>query len=236
MSNDGAGEGGATGAAMLDAWRARGADRFDPVRFRFIEAFVRRMDAVQGDARRILDDRLAQLLAAYGEGIATAQSADGPEATPVATAPQQEAKPQRGALAELVDHIGRVSAHGAGPAPGDAVASLAPSGEEKTLRYFRNTWSRLSAERRVTQSLAKVPENAGPLNSHHLVHRALTLMRDLSPEYLNRFMSYVDTLLWADLVNSSAGSGNNSGGSAAAGANAPRAESGGKKTGRAKAG
>ena len=49
--------------------------------------------------------------------------------------------------------------------------------------------------------LAKVPENAGPLNSQHLVHRSLTLMRDLSPEYLNRFMSYVDALSWLDQAN-----------------------------------
>jgi Protein of unknown function (DUF2894) len=71
----------------------------------------------------------------------------------------------------------------------------------KTLSYFRSTWSKLSADRRLTQSLAKVPENAGPLNSQHLVHRSLTLMRDLSPEYLNRFMSYVDALSWLDQAN-----------------------------------
>ncbi|RQO44203.1 DUF2894 domain-containing protein [Variovorax sp. KBW07] len=219
---------------MLDAWRARGADRIDPVRFRFIEAMARRTAGQQGDARRLLEDRLAGLLAAYGERVAAGEQAADSMAPPaavaiaIATQQQQQSQPPRGALAELVEHLGRVSAHGDGPAPGDAVASLTPSGEEKTLRYFRNTWSRLSAERRVTQSLAKVPENAGPLNSHHLVHRSLTLMRDLSPEYLNRFMSYVDTLLWIDQVNSS-------GAAAPAGANAPRAESG-KKTARAKPG
>lgn len=213
--------------AMLDAWRARGDHRVDPVRFHFIEALARRTVAQQGDARRILDDKLARLLVAYGEGVARAEGLDG-AAAPSEAAARQEAQPQRGALAELVDHIGRVSAHGDGPAPGDAVASLAPSGEQKTLRYFRNTWSRLSAERRVTQSLAKVPENAGPLNSHHLVHRSLTLMRDLSPEYLNRFMAYVDTLLWVDQVNSA--------GAASAGASTTRAESAKKTTGRAKAG
>lgn len=227
-----AGDDVAQSGAMLDAWRARGADRIDPVRFRFIEAMARRTASQQGDARRLLNDRLAGLLAAYGERVDAGEQATddmAPAAVAITTQQQQQhSHPPRRALAELVEHLGRVSAHGDGPAPGDAVASLTPSGEEKTLRYFRNTWSRLSAERRVTQSLAKVPENAGPLNSHHLVHRSLTLMRDLSPEYLNRFMSYVDTLLWIDQVNSS-------GAAAAAGANAPRAESG-KKTARAKPG
>ncbi len=69
-----------------------------------------------------------------------------------------------------------------------------------------------------------MPENAGPLNSHHLVHRSLLLMRDLSPEYLNRFMTYVDTLLWVDQLN---------GAGAAAPVNTPRAETS-KKTGRGK--
>ena len=115
----------------------------------------------------------------------------------------------RGALAELVDHI--------------APACVAPSAtaELKTLGYFRSTWSRLSAERRLTQSLATVPENAGPLNSHHLVHRSLMLMRELSPEYLHRFMSYVDALLWVDRVN---------GGNALAASDSPRAENHRKKS------
>jgi hypothetical protein len=106
-----------------------------------------------------------------------------------------------------------------GPASGGGTPEL------KAVTYYRSTWSKLSAERRLTQSLAKVPDNAGPLNSHHLVHRALILMRDLSPEYLNRFMSYVDALLWIDQANGSM---------AAAAATAPRTENS-KKTGRGKA-
>jgi hypothetical protein len=58
-----------------------------------------------------------------------------------------------------------------------------------------NTWSKLSVDRQVTQALHQAPANAGPINSHMLVLRSLTLMRDISPEYLNRFISYADTLL-----------------------------------------
>ena len=47
----------------------------------------------------------------------------------------------------------------------------------------------------MAQALNQAPKNAGPINSHMLVLRALTLMRDISPDYLNRFTSYVDTLL-----------------------------------------
>ncbi|VTU29888.1 DUF2894 domain-containing protein [Variovorax sp. RA8] len=184
--------------ATLDAWRERGDHRLDPVRFRFIEALARRAAAHHGDARRILDDKLVQLLAAYGEDVEKRRGAP----VPAATAKQQD-PPDPGPLAGLLDHIARHAAsQGEEPAPG---LSAAP-GELKTLGYFRSTWSRLSADRRLTQSLAAVPENAGPLNSHQLVHRALTLMRELSPEYLHRFMSHVDALLWLDRANAASAS------------------------------
>ncbi|MDP9965189.1 hypothetical protein J2W37_002909 [Variovorax paradoxus] len=211
-------------AAVLDAWRAQGGHRRDPVRFRFIEALARRAAAHEGDARRILDERLAVLLAAYRGNLEEARHADGLPAVRDASA-KQAARPSRGPLAELVEHMARQAPpQGDDGAAADDAVSATP--ELKTLRYFRSTWSRLSADRRLTQSLAKVPENAGPLNSHHLVHRSLMLMHELSPEYLNRFMSYVDTLLWVDQLNGSNGP---------AAANAPRAE-GPKKNARGKSG
>jgi hypothetical protein len=70
--------------------------------------------------------------------------------------------------------------------------------ELKTLRNFRNTWSKLSADKQAAQALEQAPTNAGPINSHMLVLRSLALMRDISPDYLNRFMSYADTLLCLD--------------------------------------
>ena len=202
-------------AAMLDAWRARGEHRADPVRFRFIEAMARRAAGHEGDARRILDEKVAGLLAAYREKLEEKQRA--------VAGTKQEAVLTPGPLAQLVEHIARQSPL---QAEGPAATDAAPAPELKTLRYFRSTWSRLSADRRLTQSLAKVPDNAGPLNSHHLVHRSLMLMHELSPEYLNRFMSYVDTLLWVDQVNGS---------NAPAAANTPRVESK-KKGARGKAG
>jgi hypothetical protein len=46
----------------------------------------------------------------------------------------------------------------------------------------------------LRQSLEHAPENAGPLNSSALVHRSIALMRDMSPGYLQHFVSYVDDL------------------------------------------
>ena len=184
---------------MIEAWRERGDHQFDPVRFRFIEALVRRAASHRGEARRVLDDKVDRLLATYGEDLERARCAP-----PAAGAPAGRT-PGRGPLAELVEHIARhawVDGDATATA-GMASPALSSASELKTLRYFRSTWTRLSAERRLTQSLARVPENAGPLNSHHLVHQSLSLMRELSPEYLERFVSYVDTLLWIGGANRS---------------------------------
>ncbi|WP_205171686.1 DUF2894 domain-containing protein, partial [Burkholderia sp. LMG 13014] len=48
--------------ATLDAWREQGADRLDPVRFHRIDALERRAAALEGNARALLDARLATLL------------------------------------------------------------------------------------------------------------------------------------------------------------------------------
>ncbi|MGF6779773.1 DUF2894 domain-containing protein [Paraburkholderia sp. GAS334] len=183
--------------ATLDAWRERGADRLDPVRFRFIEALDRRAARHSGDARRILDDRLSTLLAAYASGLerAASRAADaGSAASP--------AGPARGALAGLIDYIAsHAPAGGDEPAAGD-VASRSPAWPElEALDYFRALSSKVRNERQFRQSLEQVPGNAGPLNSSSLVHRSLSLMRELSPGYLQQFLSYVDALSWMEQMN-----------------------------------
>ena len=165
------------------------------VRARFAQALARRADAHAGAARRVLDDRLAALAAAP-------PASDG-EPSHVAAATSR-----RGALAELVADAARrkaapvpgTSAQPREPEPARAVAS-----DARTVQFFKRTWSRLSADQRLAQSRATLPENAGPLNSHHLVHRSLTLMRELSPEYLERFVGYVDALQWLEQANDATG-------------------------------
>jgi hypothetical protein len=66
------------------------------------------------------------------------------------------------------------------------------------VRHFRNTWSKLSVDKQVAKALGQGPRNAGPINSHRLVLASLALMREISPDYLNRFMCYADALLCLD--------------------------------------
>ena len=213
--------------ATLDAWRERGAERMDPVRFHFIEALDRRAAGYSGEARRILDARVAGLLAAYAEDLGktafvadAAGSASG--ARNAASAPQSGG-PTRAALGVLLDHIASRASTAEAPAfaAGQLTPQPAPWPELEILGYFREVWSRLGTERQLRQSLQQVPGNAGPLNSSSLVHRSLSLMRELSPGYLQQFLSYVDALSWMEQINS---------GGAPAGKEAPRAASPRKST------
>ncbi len=200
--------------AMLDAWRARGADRLDPVRFHVIDALDRRAAGHSGEARRILDARLSGLVEDYAERERMARDT-GQTGGPASSAP-----PARGALADLLDHIAsraparNDSRHTARTA--HAAGSFGADPELKTLDYFRETWSTVSTERQLRQALEQVPRNAGPLNSSSLVHRSLLLMQELSPAYLRQFLSYVDALSWMEQMNGNA---------APAGPDAPRAAS-----------
>lgn len=182
--------------ACLANWRARGADQADPVRFRLIEALARRAAALEGEARRLLDARLATLAADYEARLARPAPSE-PPATP----------PAPGPLAALVAQFGPQEELQAPPATAATPVPLArrPGPPElRALRQFRRTWTRLHADQRLSQSQARVPDQAGPLNSYHLVHRSLKLMRDLAPDYLHRFVSYVDTLLWLDQAHGGA--------------------------------
>lgn len=63
---------------------------------------------------------------------------------------------------------------------------------------FQTTWSLIHAEAQVEQATQQAPANAGPLNPHRLVLRTLAMMREISPDYLQQFLSQLDTLQWLE--------------------------------------
>ncbi|NTX31106.1 DUF2894 domain-containing protein [Burkholderia pyrrocinia] len=168
--------------ATLDAWREQGADRLDPARFHRIDALERRAAVLDGSARELLDARLATLIEGFAEVVARADEAKAAPDNAEAAA----GAPVRGALAELVERLAR-----------DAQADRRGIDPE-LVDYFRTMWSKVRTEQQYRQSLDQVPRNAGPLNSNSLVHRSLSTMRELSPEYLQQFLSYVDALAWLE--------------------------------------
>jgi len=173
-------------AEALAALRRAGAARIDPVRLHYLEVLAGRMTAAAPAVRQALQHRWQVAYVALDTRCRRALEA-GVELAPVT------AQTAGGPLTELNHYIRQVSR------AATAAAAGADSGEDATelrsLRDFRATWGRIAAEDQVDAALARSPENAGPLNSHSLVVRSLALMRGLSPDYLRRFLSQVETLM-----------------------------------------
>jgi hypothetical protein len=198
----------------LAALRASGADRRDPVRFVTLEALARRATAQPESIRQPLLTKLNAMAdqLATSPTQATQTSAECPtpspltelltyinqhaHAQPSATqAANESAAPQGNSLAAAVNPKFR-------PNSQTAAGGRSRQGPElKSVAYFRNEWSKLSTEQQLTKTLAQAPENAGPMNSQHLVLRSLQVMRDIAPDYLQGFMSYIDTLIWLEHVD-----------------------------------
>lgn len=212
---------GTDAGAQIEALRARGAQGFDPVGLRFIEAMARRAASRDGSLRRLLDERLESALDAYRLRLDHATEAARETAASGRPAAQDSGSP----LAELLAHIGTHTTDTAA----SASHPLAGAPQElRSMRYFRRTWSRLSVDRQLSRALDQAPANAGPLNSHHLVLQTLKQMREISPEYVEQFMSWVDALMWLEQAD---------GGRSTAQKNAPANEAGKKrKPARRKAG
>lgn len=161
----------------------------DPVARCIRDALARRAADLAGPTQQWLLQRAVRWQApSSAETSGTPGAPDTPEHL-LAT----EAVRRRAALAGLsaqIDRLGRTPSH----LPVQA-ASTAANPPLRAVAAFKGTWSRLRAEQRLRQALAQVPVQAGPLNSSHLVHRALQTLHALSPEYLDALMAHVDTLL-----------------------------------------
>ncbi|WP_267225505.1 DUF2894 domain-containing protein [Dyella silvae] len=176
-----------TARTALDAWREQQADRLDPIRFHLMEALERRVARHEGEARRLLDGKLSVLVEAYAGDLARAAPRGGDVEAPDAAT--------NTTLVGLVDLIAsHASARVGVSVPDHVTAQPAVPATLEALGEFRKIWSRLRTESQLRQSMEPAPTNAGPLNSSALVHRSIALMRELSPGYLQHFLSYVDDL------------------------------------------
>ena len=164
----------------LDALRASGAARVDAVGWHYIETLAKRTREQSGPAQMKLVAKLQEALVRLETRMSAATG-------PVA---KQDAIPSP--LATLLRDMGSKST------PQASRTTTGWGHESPRIQQFRKQLRQISVQKQVIQAIAQAPQNAGPINSHMLVLRSLGLMRDISPDYLNRFMAHVDTLLCLD--------------------------------------
>ena len=83
-------------------------------------------------------------------------------------------------------------------------APPSPPAELKALSQFRHSWARLDVALQLQRSKRQAPENAGPLNSQGLALRALQQLQTISPDYLERFVSQIEALMWLEQADTAA--------------------------------
>ena len=213
--------------ALLASMRDQGSERYDAAGWHYLETLARRAAVHEGSVRRLLEAKLARAAAAFAGRFAQTRSAAAEllaaacKEHPRAVGELQqlfsesdfkglrhlcatlEARQQCTALVELVSQLEPALAAAPGHAPVHLATSRTTAAsplplELKTVRESRATWARMSVERQLSQAMKQAPKNAGPINSHMLVLRSLAMMQAVSPDYLSRMVSYVDTLLFLD--------------------------------------
>jgi hypothetical protein len=183
--------------SLLDAWRGQGADRADPLRFGVIAALAQRADRHDGAVRKLLQDRLKVLVDSYTSAIAGMDAVSKAAEMPSA----DEARlPASGPLKDLLDHLGASQGPPGLRPDADSVATASPPTPAPlpVLDEFQQLWSRIRTDSQLRQSLDSAPEDAGPLHSSSLLHRAMTLMHEAAPGYLQHFIAYADALSWME--------------------------------------
>lgn len=187
----------------LQSLREAGAPERDAVGWHYVQTLARRTRAssasaqplLQGKLKGKLQEKLHQALDAFEARLQNTPSPPAALSTPATPAPPSP-------LARLLQEM-RPAAETAWAMPGTPPsAALQPvrgqRAENPRVRQFRQQLRKISVQKQVRQAIARAPQNAGPINSHSLVLRALALMQDISPDYLNRFMTHVDALLCLD--------------------------------------
>jgi len=107
------------------------------------------------------------------------------------------------------------------PAEPPVISFLLNDGSEfglsqQQLDEFQQLWTRIRIDGLLRHCLDGLPEDAGPLHSSVLTYRAMALMREVCPDYLQHFVAYTDALSWLEQLGGGTAGGNDGDGAAAA--------------------
>ncbi len=171
--------------ALLARVQSAGAESADALGWHYIQVLARRACSQSGPVQALLQHKLRQALFVM-EASLTRASGQKHQDNAKASVPASLPSP----LSTLLQDMR--------PVPATDRHTLRPAGplaESAGARQLRQQLRRIGVQKQVSRAMASGPQNAGPINSHLLVLRALGLMRDISPDYLSRFMVHLDTLM-----------------------------------------
>jgi hypothetical protein len=164
---------------------------FDPVGWHYTEQLSKRANEATGLTRDLLLAKREKALSEMNARWDAKTLGGEPNAAPETTTEAALTSP----LAQLLQEMTPASDE---TRPHKSSMPNAWRAESPRIQQFRKQLGQISVQKQVTKAMAQAPQNAGPINSHMLVLRSLGQMREASPDYLGRFMVYLDTLLCLD--------------------------------------
>lgn len=200
--------------AKISALSTQGLAQFDTLRFHYLQSLAEKLPkqrpAVAEKLLLRLQQATAQLITDYQRAKPQPVKAKPVTAPPSpltqlidllsnsGIAPAENRGSERPETYTTGESATRENVTGETPAEEKPTLATITPPELKALAPLRDSWAKMNAEKLVMRSINEGPEVAGPLNPHFLAIRSLVNMRDLSPHYLNRFVAYMETLLWLE--------------------------------------
>lgn len=109
---------------------------------------------------------------------------------------KSEDKPQ--SFDDILQQQEQALTHSSEPIVNGADSIKDESLELQSMTVFRESMKYFNIDKIIDRAINDCPANPGPHNPHMLAIKSLTHMRELSPQYLRRFASYIETLLWLE--------------------------------------
>ncbi len=197
----------APGPSLLESLRQNGAHQNDPVWFRYLESFEQRLRSkgLQGGTAhwRKLEQAVSDYQAKFDDAGQPEPAPSAAESSPLSallSRLNQSSEPSveapRSALEQRV--FGQQTKDLSQALPASSSNNPQPL---KAMMRARADQGTHALQARIRQAIESTPKDAGPMNAHRLVSRAIAEMQKLSPEYLERFARYTDTLLALERLN-----------------------------------
>lgn len=239
----------------IEAMKANGVDRYDPVRFCYIQSMIQRANEKSAAVYEIIAKKAAAEIAAYQADFNNARHEAAEMINHHYPLPPEEEdnirrlfennefkkikrlirkiarRHRQTELSLLTDQLEQFTSgldeknNSLSPSfiddllrrqERDVVLSVenfaaknapvlpAEKNQTSALLRFKETIAKVYSDRLITQAVHDLPENAGPHNSQMLATRSLSALHKISPNYLNRFISHIGTLIWLKQIGEDA--------------------------------
>ncbi|MCR8921624.1 DUF2894 domain-containing protein [Dasania sp. GY-MA-18] len=179
---------------LLQQLKTEQYDQHHPTRFFYIQALLRKAEGKNQALQLALKTKA---IAAIGElkSLAAPSKANSPAASSSALAELSRALHEKN-LQTAAPHNNSLEAN-LRQQEDKLMASPASNSPRTAMEIYQQTAAELNTENFIKQVINETPQGEpGPLNAHMLVIKTLSAMQQISPSYLRRIVTQIDTMFY----------------------------------------